>query len=197
MPRRNLHIVLIAAVLSILCYHQASRNRYATVIADALGAIHSQYIEPVDNHDLFNSAMHGMVDGLDQYSEYIDPEAYRDMKSMMEQSLSGVGIEVTMNDETKQLVVVSPKAGTPAYEAGVSPGDVIVAVDGQSTQGWELREAVKAIRGPAGTPISLTVERKGEPAPLDLNMQRAEITIESALGDTRERVWAAINAAKH
>ncbi len=185
MPRRNLHIVMLAAVVSLVCYHRAARNRYASVFAEAMGYIHSEYVKPIDDRTLFNAAMNGMTGELDPYSAYINPKAYSQFNVEMRQEFGGVGIEVSLDPQTKRLMIVNPLVGTPAFKAGALAGDTIVAIDGQSTEGWTLEDAVGVLRGPVGKPVTISVLHKGETEPVDLHITRATIEIESILGDTR------------
>lgn len=185
MPRHNLHIILLAAALSLVCYQRAARSRYAAVFADAMQAVRSQYVEEVDERQLFNAAMDGMTGELDPYSAYINPEAYQQFQVSIDQNFGGVGIEVSIDPETKRLTIVTPLVGTPAYQAGAQAGDTILAIDGESTEGWRLQDAVGVLRGKPGTPVSMTVLHEGGTEPVDLTMRRANIEIESVMGDTR------------
>lgn len=185
MPKRNLTIILIAAALSLFAYDRATRSRYSGVFAEALNRINSNYVEKVDDRALFDAAMHGMVDKLDPYSSYINPEAYDQFKVAIDQRFGGIGIEVTMDENTDRLTIVSPLVGTPAYKAGAQAGDTIVAIDGVSSKGLELENAVGYLRGKPGTEVTMTVLHEGETEPVDLKLKRAIIDIESVLGDTR------------
>lgn len=187
MPRRNLHIVMLVAVVSLVCYHRAARSRYASVFAEAMGYIQSEYVEPIDDRTLFNAAMSGMTSELDPYSGYINPKAYSQFNVEMRQEFGGVGIEVSLDPQTKRLIIVNPLVDTPAFEAGALAGDTIVAIDGESTEGWTLEDAVGTLRGPEGKPVTMTVLHKGQTEPVDLYLKRARIEIESILGDTRNR----------
>ena len=185
MPRRNLNIIMLAAFLSLICYHRAARTRYAAVFADAVNQIQDSYVEPVDQRTLFNAAMDGMMSELDPYSSYIDPETLAQFNADIDQEFGGIGVEVSLDPDTERLTIVNPLPDTPAFDAGAMAGDQIMAVDGESTEGWPLADAVGVIRGPPGTEVIITVARDGEDAPLDLNITRAKIEIESVLGDTR------------
>src|SRR5579871_946929 len=121
MPRRNLRILLIAALVSFLCYQQ--RNRYGSVFVRALDEIHDHYLEPVDEQKLLESALSGMTSRLDPYSAYIPRREYGEFKETLEQHFGGVGIQVSLDSQTKQLTVVSPIVGSPAYKEGVLAGD--------------------------------------------------------------------------
>ena len=87
MPRRNLNIIMVAAFLSLICYHRAARTRYAAVFAEAMNLIQSNYVEPVDQRQLFNAAMKGMMDELDPYSSYIDPDQLEAFNAEIDQAV--------------------------------------------------------------------------------------------------------------
>ena len=119
MPRGNLHLLLITMLVSVLCYQKVQSNRYSQALADALDVIDRRYLEPIDGATLFEGAMKGMVDRLDPHSTYFDAAAYRQFSETIEQEFGGVGMNVAVDPKTKQLAVVSPLVGSPAYEAGI------------------------------------------------------------------------------
>ena len=107
-------------------------------------------------------AIRGMLGTLDDpYTRFLDPREFKEMQIDTSGELSGVGIQLSLDKETKELVVVSPIDGSPASRAGVQPKDVIVTIDGKPTKGMSTEEAVKLIRGKAGTTVKLTLRRKG------------------------------------
>ena len=113
--------------------------------------------EEVDDQTLLHGALRGMIDALgDPYSTFFDPEEYARWQESLRGEYSGVGMEITIRDG--KITVVSPLPGTPAEQAGIRPGDWIMEVDGQSTEGWTLEEASSHIRGPEGVPVTLTVQ---------------------------------------
>lgn len=187
MPRRNLNIIMVAAFLSLICYHRAARTRYAMAFAEALNLIQSNYVEPVDQRQLFNAAMNGMMSELDQYSSYIDPDRLAAFNAEIDQQFGGIGVEVSMDPKSERLMIVNPLPGTPAYKAGALAGDLILAVDGESTDGWELNDAVGVMRGEPGTTVVIRVKHENQEEPVDLTIERAIIQIESVLGDTRNK----------
>ncbi len=189
MPRRNLTIIFLASVLSIVCYGKAERNRYASVFADVMKEISEKYIEEVEPSELFKAAMRGMIseEVLDQYSYYIAPETFRRFQVEIDQEFGGVGIEVVIDPDSKRLTVMSPLAGTPAYRAGILAGDTILEIDGKSTEGFSLNDAVDLLRGKPEEPVSMTVLHAGEEEPETIEMVRAIILIKSILGDTRKK----------
>ena len=185
MPPRNLTIIFITAILSLICYHKAERNRYASGVADAIDLVSEYYVEEVDSRTLFENAMTGMVSGLDQYSDYISPDSLNQMNASLDQEFGGVGVEVEKKEPEQPLLVLSPLVGTPAYRAGIQAGDRIIAVDGESMIGVYLNDAVKLMRGKPGAAITLTIERTGREEPFEVTILREVITVDSVLGDTR------------
>ncbi|MEZ6117025.1 MAG: S41 family peptidase [Pirellulaceae bacterium] len=184
MPQRNVLAIFIAVLVSVLCYFESGRSRYAAVLADAINTISDNYVEPIEPRELFESAMHGMVDQLDPYSGFMPPVDYTQFNQDMQQEFAGVGIEVGLEDG--QLTVMNPLPGMPAFEAGVRSGDKIVAVDGTPTDGFRPDDAVGLIQGEIGTKVTLTVARANSPDTLDITIERARITVESIKGDRRD-----------
>lgn len=185
MPLRNLLVLCLAAVLSLLCHVRADRNRYASTVSRAMDLITLNYLEDVEYRQLYEDAMRGMAGGLDPYSSYIPPAEYRRFKEELDQEFGGIGILVDFNLETKRIVVVSPLFDTPAARAGVRAGDVILTIEGKDTATMSYRDAVKLIRGLPGEPVRLTLLHVGDEKPVELVIQRAIIPIESVLGDIR------------
>ncbi|MBD1873409.1 PDZ domain-containing protein [Nodosilinea sp. FACHB-131] len=121
-------------------------------------------------------AIREMLEKLeDPYTRFMDPEEFRSMQIDTSGELTGVGIQISQDEESKEIVVVAPIEDTPAFDAGIRPKDVILAIDGESTEGMELNDAVSKIRGTVGSEVSLTV-RRGEEE-LDFSMVRARIEI--------------------
>ena len=185
MPVRNLLTLFLAALLSLMCHVKADRNRYATTVSEAMDLITFNYLEDVGYRDLYENAMRGMAEGLDPYSSYISPADYQRFQEELDQEFGGIGILVEFNRETNRLLVMSPLFDTPAARAGVRAGDVILAIDGRDTSGISFREAIELIRGKPGEPVRLTILHPGEQSPIDVEMLRAIIPIESVLGDGR------------
>lgn len=121
-------------------------------------------------------AVREMLEQLeDPYTRFMDPEEFRNMQIDTSGELTGVGIQITQDEETNEIVVVAPIEQTPAYEAGLISGDVITSIDGQSTEGLELSDAVNLIRGPVDSTVTLSISRDSEP--LDFELTRARIEI--------------------
>ena len=140
--------------------------------------IRNQYVEPVEEGKLIEAAINGMLTSLDPHSSYLAPGAFEDMQVDTRGEFGGLGIEVTQ--EEGYVKVITPMDGTPAFEAGVEAGDFITAVDGQSTLGLALEEAVELMRGPIGSEIVVTIVRDGLEEPIDITIVRDTIKLVAA-----------------
>jgi len=145
--------------------------------ADVFGAIKSSYVEPVDDKKLINGAINGMLSDLDPHSAYLDQEAFKELQVGTQGEFGGLGIEVGMEDGF--VKVVSPIEDTPAFRAGLKPGDLIIRLDETPVKGMTLNDAVKRMRGKPKTPIKLTIVRKGERQPLEVTLLRDVIHVQS------------------
>lgn len=186
MPIRNIQILVIAAIVSLGCYLQAKKYKYAERIGAAIQVIEQNYVEPVDAKDLYLSAMTGMVENLDPYSEFIAPTEYKQFQSAIEQQFGGVGILIEGPPASERLTVIAPLVGTPAYEAGLQPGDVITHIDEQSTEKMKADEAMRVMRGEVGSLVKLKVARTGLGEQLNFELRRADIQVDSVFGDRIE-----------
>src|SRR6187431_3631354 len=131
--------------------------RQLNLFGDVFERVRSDYVEKPDDSKLVESAISGMLTGLDPHSSYMDAKSFRDMQVQTRGEFGGLGIEVTMEDGL--IKVVSPIDDTPAARAGVLPGDIITHLDGEPVLGLTLAEAVDKMRGPANTEIKLTIRR--------------------------------------
>ena len=147
------------------------------ILTEVLRQIEKNYVEPQKSQDLIYGAITGMVKSLDPHSSFMTKEEYSELMVETQGSFSGIGIEITVKDRV--LTVVSPIEGTPADKAGLQAGDKIVKVGGESTLDMTLIEAVKQIRGAKGTPVELTIVRKGEEKPLEFSIIRGVIPLKS------------------
>jgi len=145
--------------------------------AEVFGAIKSSYVEPVEDKKLITEAISGMLTGLDPHSAYLDQDAFRELQVGTQGEFGGLGIEVGM--EEGFVKVVSPIEDTPAFRAGLKPGDFIIKIDDTSVKGMNLTEAVKRMRGKPRTSIRLTILRKGEPRPFEVTLIRDIIRVQS------------------
>ncbi|MCB1787022.1 MAG: S41 family peptidase [Chromatiaceae bacterium] len=140
------------------------------VFAEVFGRIKNDYVEPVDDRKLLKYAIEGMLSGLDPHSAYLDEEDYRDIRVGTSGEFGGLGIEVGM--ENGFVKVIAPIDDTPAQRAGVRSGDLIIRLDDQPVKGMTLDDAVKRMRGKAGTKIRLTIVREGEDKPIEITVVR-------------------------
>lgn len=140
--------------------------------------IEKQYVDKVNTRDLVYGAIKGMLETLDPHSNFMPPEVYNQLKSDTSGKFGGLGIEVWVNKEGV-LTVVAPMEGTPAWKAGIKPGDKIIKINGDSTKGMSIVEATSKIRGEIGTEIRFTVQRDPSAKLIDFKMKRVSIDVKS------------------
>jgi len=186
MPRRNVYLLLFIAIGSLLCYQKVETDRYGRILVTAMDQISDRYVEKVERGKLFQGAMKGMVEELgDDYSDYIPPKVLKVFEENLEQHFGGVGMQVSLDPETQRLMVLSPLVDTPAFEAGIRSGDIILKIDGRSTEGMGLREAVDLMKGDVGEDVRLTIQHQGEEEPVEMTITRGTIPVNSVIGDRR------------
>ena len=154
------------------------------LLVDTLDQVKRNYVREIDRRELVEAAIRGILEDLDPYSSYINREEMRDFQTAVEREFGGIGIQIAV--EAGQLKVVSPLAGTPAYRAGIVAGDQIVEIEGKSTTGITLSEAVERLKGEAGTKVTLTVVHPGSSAKKEITLSREVIHIATVLGDHRK-----------
>ena len=135
------------------------------LFGDVFERVRADYVEKPDDNMLVESAINGMLSGLDPHSSYMDPKSFRDMQVQTRGEFGGLGIEVTMEDGL--VKVVAPIDDTPAAKAGVMANDIITKLDDEQVQGLTLNQAVDKMRGPVNTKIKLTIMRKGADKPIE------------------------------
>ena len=154
-----------------------SAYRQLDLFGDAFERVRSNYVREVEDAELINAAINGMVSSLDPHSSYMNPKEFTDMQVQTRGEFGGLGLEVTQEDGL--VKVVTPIDDTPASRSGMMTGDLISAIDGIGIQGMPLNEAVERMRGPADSKVTLTVLRGGEKKPLEITLTRAVIRVES------------------
>ena len=166
---------------------EANTNVYEQLdlFGDIFERIRAEYVEEVDEGDLIEAAINGMLTSLDPHSSYLSPDDAEEMQVRTRGEFGGLGIEVTQ--EEGFVKVVSPIDGTPADNAGVEAGDFITHVDGESVLGLTLDDAVDRMRGPVGSEIVITVVREGEPEPFDVSIIRDTIKIRAVRARTEQQ----------
>jgi len=151
--------------------------RELNLFGDVFERVRADYVERPDDSKLVESAINGMLAGLDPHSSYMDPKSFRDMQVQTRGEFGGLGIEVTMEDGL--VKVVAPIDDTPAAKAGVMANDVITHLDDEAVQGLTLNQAVDKMRGPVNTKIKLTIMRKGADKPIEVTIVRDIIRVKS------------------
>jgi carboxyl-terminal processing protease len=195
MPRRNLAWLLgIAAVfaLGLAISYSAPRNKDSELVnlfVDVLSQVRKNYVTEMDpdrERKLVEDMLNGGLERLDPHSTYINPKEFVQFEKQSKGSFGGIGIQLGYDRQNRgQLEVISPMVGTPAYDKGVLAGDYILKIDGKTTENMRLNEAVDLIQGEPGKPITLTVLHEGTKEPVDVEIVRAEIHVQSVLGDKR------------
>src|SRR5213592_1507381 len=150
----------------------------ARLFEDVLAHVSDYYVDSLDERQLYQMAIDGMLDELgDPYSVFLKPDDFRQLSEATTGNYTGLGIQIDVRDGW--ITVVAPLPDTPAERAGVLTGDRIVELDGRSTEGWKQDQAVKELRGPAGTAAELSIRRSGVDKPITYKLTRATIHIRS------------------
>ena len=157
-------------------------------LVDVLAEVDQHFVRPLDDDQkqkLVEDMINGGLDRLDPYSQYMNPEDYRQFNATTEGNFGGVGIHLGIDPKTGLLMVISPMVGTPAHEAGILAGDLIVRIDDKSTEGMRIHDAVRVIQGEPGTKVAMTVVHEGSRQPETFTLVRALIEVQSVLGLSR------------
>ena len=199
MSRRNLFWLLGITAVSLLgitvSYSAPSREKdkdyeLVRLVVEVLHEVRQRYVVEVDadrERKLVEDMINGGLERLDPHSAYIPPPEYRQFEKQSEGKFGGVGIQVGFDRQNHgQLTVISPMPGTPAYEAGILAGDLIVKIDGKATDNMRMNEAVDLIQGEPGQKVILTVLHEGAKDSVDVTVTRAIIVVPSVLGDRRK-----------
>lgn len=184
--KKRIIIALTALVLPLLALQLFDRN--AAVVAKTsdtyqqletftavLHMIDQNYVEEIDSKKLLEGAINGMLTSLDPHSSYMSPEDFKELQIETQGSFSGIGIEITMKDSI--LTVVSPIDDTPAFKGGIKAGDKILKIEGESTKNITLMDAVKKLRGPKGTEVTISIHREGWTQLEDVVLTRDDIPL--------------------
>ncbi len=154
------------------------------LLVDTIDQVERNYVKDIDRRELFEAAIKGVLGKLDPYSAYIGPEELKQFRSSVEAEFGGIGIQIGV--DAGRLKVLSPLVGTPAYRAGIIAGDWIVEIDGDSTKGISIDDAVKRLKGEPGTKVTLSVISEGNSEKRTVDVPRERIHVETVLGDHRD-----------
>jgi carboxyl-terminal processing protease len=168
------HIALLGSTAKAAA---SDTYRELNLFGDVFERVRADYVEKPDDKKLIESAINGMLAGLDPHSSYMDPKSFRDMQVQTRGEFGGLGIEVTMEDGL--IKVVAPIDDTPAAKAGIRANDIITRLDDEAVQGMTLNQAVDKMRGPVNTKIKLTIIRKGVEKPIEVTIVRDVIRVKS------------------
>jgi carboxyl-terminal processing protease len=186
MPLRNLNLLALAVLISLACYNIAAKNRYANIFSEAMELIERESLYPKPEQELFISAMDGMMSDLDEHSMFIYGAKFSDMENDIRQEFGGVGMYLEVDSTTHKAFVVAPVPGTPAFEAGIHVGDVIIKINSTEIVDMTRDQVAKLLRGPVNQPVNLTIQRNGEQ--LEKRIVRAAINTPSVSGDYQTEV---------
>jgi carboxyl-terminal processing protease len=164
------------------------------LFTDVLSIVRKSYVEEVEMKDLIYGAIDGMLASLDPHSAFMPPDIYKEMMIDTSGEFGGLGIEITIKDGI--LTIVSPIEDTPAYRAGLQAGDQILKIEDQFTKDLSIMDAVKMMRGPKGTKISITIMRESFDKPQEFTLVREIITVKSVKSSTLEDGYAYVRVAQ-
>jgi len=161
--------------------HAASEDeefyRFVDVAAEVYNEIRTKYVDEVESRYVLEGALSGMFRALDEHSQYMNPDMLKSLERDTSGEFSGIGIHITKRQGL--LTVIAPIPGSPAAEEGLQPWDRIIEIEGETTEGMELQDAVELLTGPAGTKVSFKVYRRGEADTLEFTVTRANVEIQS------------------
>ncbi len=187
MKKKNFLFIFVVYFIFLIELSTSSENeiyKKIDLFGEVLEKINKEYVDEVNPSESMDSAINGLLQSLDPYSAYMSPETFDEMQTETSGKFGGLGIEVSM--ESGIVKVISPIDDTPASKAGIKAGDYIIKINNIQVQGKSLSEAVDLMRGPVGSPIELTVRRRGEKKALTFNIVREIIQIRSVKSDLIE-----------
>jgi carboxyl-terminal processing protease len=196
---RSLLVLIVGTVLGltislgggVLAERQVVTNNEALpldearLLAEVLERVRRDYVEVVDNHQLIESAIRGMIADLDPHSQFLDPEEYEEIRISTTGNYSGVGLDVSLDEGL--VTVVAPIDDSPAARAGIMPGDVVISIDEMPVQPSDLSDTIGRMRGQPGTEVGLDVLRNGNADPLHFALVRSQIRVNSVRGQLLDR----------
>src|SRR5215831_4422962 len=151
------------------------------LVAEVMDRVRREYVDRIDDRQLVEGAIRGIVKELDQHSSYLDPSQYEEIRISTSGNYTGVGLDVSVDDG--KVTVVEPLAGAPAAVAGILPGDVVVSVDGLPVEQGNVTETVNRMRGAAGTAVTVGVLRSGSDKPLRFALTRASVQVKTVTSE--------------
>jgi carboxyl-terminal processing protease len=166
----------------------------AHMLAAVLERVKRDYVNPVDDHQLLQAAIRGMVASLDPYSAYLEGDDYDEVKISSSGRYFGVGIDLSIEDE--QVVVIAPFDGSPAALAGIRSGDIIVTIDGIPVNTNTLADTIGRMRGEEGTPVKIGIMREGNAEPMVFNLKRSRVDLHSVKGEMLEPGYAYVRISQ-
>ena len=187
---KKIFLILTFVLYPSFCFSNVNEKMYEKIdlFGEVLEKIKEDYVDEIDQVDVMDSAINGVLQSLDPYSAYMSPELFKSMQTDTKGEFGGLGIEIGM--EAGVVKVISPIDDTPASKAGIKAGDYIVQINDEQVQGKSLMEAVKLMRGPIGTSIKLTIRRKNVKKPLEFQIKRDVIEVKSVsskvIGDKKK-----------
>lgn len=192
-------IVLLALVIAAILNTRSAAQRkddqdYIRLLKEVITLVKTNYVEEVDSKKLMQSAVKGMLASLDPHSEFMAADSFKEMQVHMAGAFGGLGIEINIVDG--KLTVVSPIDDTPAFKAGIKPGDHIWKIDDKFTRGMDISKAVGFMRGEKGTKVTLTILRNGSSTPLTFHLIRDIIKTKSLKTRTLEPGYGYIGIAE-
>jgi carboxyl-terminal processing protease len=181
---KKINFIIILTILNLLINNNYLHSKNSSEIykkidlfGEVLETIKKEYVDEVDQAEIMDSAINGVLQSLDPYSAYMSPKSFEGMRTDTKGEFGGLGIEIGM--ESGVVKVIAPIADTPASKAGIKSGDYIVRINDEQVQGKSLTEAVELMRGPIGSEINLTIRRKNEKKALEFKIKRAVIEVKS------------------
>ncbi len=171
--------LFVAALLTAINFINASTAEAFDPMIDVIDLVQKRYVKSVEQKKLVSDAINGMLSELDPYSEYIPQEYVKEFDRQISGNFTGIGISIDLKDDT--IVIITPLEDSPAKKAGIKHGDIIVEVNGKSTQGWNVAKAVKEMEGLEGENLALKILR-GEGEIISLNIKREKIQLHSVRG---------------